>query len=28
LAPLIKETSELIAIFVTIVTKIKKRMGK
>jgi four helix bundle protein len=25
---LIKETSELIAIFVTIVTKIKKRMGK
>ena len=28
LAPLIKETNELIAIFVTIVTKIKKRMGK
>ena len=26
--PLIKETNELIAIFVTIVTKIKKRMGK
>jgi len=28
LEPLIKETNELIAIFVTIVTKIKKRMGK
>jgi len=28
LATLIKETNELIAIFVTIVTKIKKRMGK
>jgi four helix bundle protein len=28
LAALIKETNELIAIFVTIVTKIKKRMGK
>jgi four helix bundle protein len=27
-APLIKETNELIAIFTTIVTKIKKRMGK
>lgn len=26
--PLIKETNELIAIFVAIVTKIKKRMGK
>lgn len=26
--PLIKETNELIAIFTTIVTKIKKRMGK
>jgi four helix bundle protein len=28
IAPLIKETNELIAIFTTIVTKIKKRMGK
>lgn len=28
LEPLIKETNELIAIFVTIVTKIKKRIGK
>jgi len=28
LKPLIKETSELLAIFTTIVTKIKKRMGK
>lgn len=28
LEPLIKETNELIAIFVTIVTKIKKRTGK
>ena len=27
-APLIKETNELLAIFTTIVTKIKKRMGK
>ncbi|MBV6466844.1 MAG: hypothetical protein PGMFKBFP_02169 [Anaerolineales bacterium] len=28
LEPLIKETNELISIFTTIVTKIKKRMGK
>lgn len=28
MTPLIKETNELIAIFVTIVTKVKKRMGK
>ncbi|MDQ3005097.1 MAG: four helix bundle protein [Chloroflexota bacterium] len=28
LEPLIKETNELLAIFTTIVTKIKKRMGK